>query len=73
MQEGNRSTNLGMGCVEGRCSTTQQETCGARQRSILRSPVESPESRRGAQLYRVSPQPLRRIVFFSYRITVYQE
>ena len=54
------------------CSTTQQETCGARQRSIVHLPVGPQQSRRGAQLYRVSPLPQRRTVLFSNNITIYQ-
>ena len=72
VQEGDRFTYSRMGCIEGRYSTTQQETCGARQRSIVHLPVGPPESRRGAQLFRVSSLPIRRSVSFSDCITMYQ-
>ena len=72
VQEGDRSTYSRMGCAEGRFSTTQQETRGTCQRSIVHLPVGPPESRRGAQLYGVSSLPIRRSVSFSDCITIYQ-
>ena len=72
MQEWIRSTYSGMDRVEGRCSTAQQEACGASQRSIVHLPIGSPESRRGVELLGVPPIPIRRTVSFSNRITINQ-
>ena len=59
VQEGDRPMYSGMGSVEGRSTTTQQETCGADQRSIIRLPVGQPKSRRGTQLYGVTSMVIR--------------
>jgi len=71
VQEGDRTTFIGMDGVEECNSTNQQEACGVGQRSIVHLPAGSPESRRGAQLYRVSPLPLQRTVSVSQCVTCY--